>query len=204
MLKKFSACSCALLCIVRCIVQNKLSINVRNGLERSSYWLPFLVHCPDWFLTAMPKTTTMPTPSDRGVQVSLHILGHELICLSCWMNWIIPYLDPKLDCLEMTSFEVRMQLHAFNLPYDHSRSLILSWGKMRSRSNAYAEIANVTGSPWKLCSTTRCFWSVWSLRANKSHELSHSSQLKRCECYDCRSNPVGKSPVLLALQRCFF
>ena len=97
-------------------------MHVRNGIERSSFWLPFLVHCPNWFVPAMPKTITMSTPSDSGLQVSLHILGHELICLSCWMNWIIPYLDPKLDCLEMTSFEVRMQLHAFNLSYDHSRS----------------------------------------------------------------------------------
>ena len=69
----------------------------RNGIELS-FWLPLLIHCPDWFATAMPKTTTMSMPLDGGIQVHLHILGHELICLSCKMEQFTPYLDSKLDC----------------------------------------------------------------------------------------------------------
>ena len=56
------------------------------------------------FATGMPPSHTHKKPLSPELQAALIVVGHEHLCLSCWMNVIAPYLLEKLDSLRFKLF----------------------------------------------------------------------------------------------------
>ncbi len=57
----------------------------------------------NWALLVPPTMTSNPTlkpeplePENPVLQMSLKVLAHERLCLSCWVDQITPYLPAKL------------------------------------------------------------------------------------------------------------
>lgn len=80
----------------------KRTWNIEKCASSMQFWALIEV----WIKSAVLVPASMPSkpalkleplkPNDPDLQMSLMVLAHERLCLSCWMGEIIPYLLPKL------------------------------------------------------------------------------------------------------------